>query len=102
MGRRHTRKKGPLFAMPEGIVLLGTPDGWRHSIRTTAGGMVCGQLSQVPAGAEAETAQAAATTMLQELARDLYGASIEVTWEPAHSGDSLTGSVRATGATTGN
>ncbi|MGW2746528.1 hypothetical protein [Streptomyces sp. NPDC001450] len=77
MAKRHG-KQGPLPGAPESIVLLATPDGWRHSIRTADGGTLCGRLDGVPAEAEAEAAQAAAGALLRDLAG---GAGVEVTWD---------------------
>ncbi|WP_369149083.1 hypothetical protein [Streptomyces sp. R44] len=74
------KKKRPPFGLPGGIVLLATPEGWRHSILTVDGGMVCGRLSEVLL--DPEVALAAAATMLKNLARDFHDTTVEVTWEP--------------------
>ncbi|MFJ9870784.1 hypothetical protein [Streptomyces sp. NPDC101165] len=76
--------------MPESIVLLATPDGWRHSIRTADGGMLCGRLAGVPADAEAEAAQAAAVELVRDLAE---GTGVEVVWDPSPEPASWTGRV---------
>ncbi len=44
--------------MPKGVVLLATPEGWRHSVLTADGGTVCGRLAGVPAGADPAEARA--------------------------------------------
>ncbi|MGW2705830.1 hypothetical protein [Streptomyces sp. NPDC001340] len=75
--------------MPESIVLLATPDGWRHSIRTADGGMLCGRLD-VPAEADDEAAQAAAAELVRYLAG---GAGVEVAWDPSPDQASWTGRV---------
>ncbi|MET9059980.1 hypothetical protein ABZX99_19410 [Streptomyces antibioticus] len=64
--------------MPKGIVLLTTPEGWRHTILTLEGGMLCGHL----ADATPATARATATTMAAGLARDVHGVRVDVTWGP--------------------
>ncbi|MFE1314045.1 hypothetical protein [Streptomyces sp. NPDC058755] len=76
--------------MPESVVLLATPDGWRHSIRTADGGMLCGRLDGAGAEAEAEAAQAAVVALLRDLAGD---AGVEVTWDPSPDQASWTGRV---------
>ncbi|MFF5018799.1 hypothetical protein [Streptomyces sp. NPDC001165] len=76
--------------MPESIVLLATPDGWRHSVRTADGGMLCGRLDGLPAEADDEAAQAAAAELVRYLAGD---AGVEVTWDPSPDQASWTGRV---------
>ncbi|MFF9818941.1 hypothetical protein [Streptomyces sp. NPDC014006] len=68
--------------MPKGIVLLATPEGWRHSVLTVAGGTLCGDLADVPLDADPAEAQAAAAAMVAGLARNFHEADIDVTWDP--------------------
>ncbi|MFB9388469.1 hypothetical protein ACFPM3_05855 [Streptomyces coeruleoprunus] len=68
--------------MPKAIVLCATPRGWRHSVLTVEGGMVCGGLSDVPPDAGPEEARAAAAAMLVGLARGFHGVGVDVTWDP--------------------
>ncbi|MFF9120499.1 hypothetical protein ACF09Y_33860 [Streptomyces massasporeus] len=49
--RKPEKKRRPPFGMPKGIVLLTTPEGWRHSVLTVEGGMLCGRLADVPVNA---------------------------------------------------
>jgi hypothetical protein len=37
--------------MPEGIILLATPEGRRHSVLAVEGRMLCGRLADVPVNA---------------------------------------------------
>lgn len=83
-------KQSPLVGVPESIVLPAAADGWRHSIGTADGGMLCGRLDGVPVGAEAEVAQAAAVELVRDLAED---AGVEVTWGASPEPDSWTGRV---------
>jgi hypothetical protein len=68
--------------MPKGIVLLATPEGWRHSVLTVEGGMLCGRLAEVPVSASPAEAQAAAAVMVVGLARDFHEERVDVTWDP--------------------
>ncbi|WP_129593415.1 hypothetical protein [Streptomyces sp. C] len=82
MARRKREKKSrPAWGMPKGIVLLVTPEGWRHSVLTVEGGMLCGRLN-VPVGTDPHDARAASARMVTELGRDFHGADVEVSWEP--------------------
>ncbi|MGW5728897.1 hypothetical protein [Nocardia beijingensis] len=72
---------GPRYPMPASIVLIATPEGWRHSVQDTRGGMLCGRLAHVPADAAPDQARAAAVAMLREVARQLRGAEIDVAWD---------------------
>ncbi|MFD5198610.1 hypothetical protein ACFWM7_00265 [Streptomyces sp. NPDC058375] len=82
MGRERARKRQPPFGIPKGIVLLATPEGWRHSILTEEGGTLCGRLADVPADATPAEARAAVAAMVVSLARDLHAADVDVTWDP--------------------
>jgi hypothetical protein len=68
--------------MPKGIILLTTPEGWRHSVLTAEGGMLCGHLADVPVIAAPAEARAAAAAMVVGLAHDFHEADIDVTWDP--------------------
>ncbi|WP_190233029.1 hypothetical protein [Streptomyces avicenniae] len=92
MGNTSARHRPP-FGMPEGIVLLRTPGGWRHSILTTEGGMASGRLDRALADTEPDAARDAATTLVVELARDFHGTDVEVRWDPPGTADVWTGSV---------
>ncbi|MFF2127785.1 hypothetical protein ACFVW1_20740 [Streptomyces olivochromogenes] len=81
MVRRKKEKKRPSVGIPKGIVLLATPDGWRHSVLTMEGGMFCGRLD-VPINTDPQDARAAATAMVTGLARDFHGTNVEVNWAP--------------------
>ncbi|MFI9586986.1 hypothetical protein ACIHCQ_35380 [Streptomyces sp. NPDC052236] len=102
MGRRKKEKtKRPPFGMPKEIVLLATPDGWRHSVLTVEGGMLCGRLTDVPINADPHEARTAAAIMVTGLARDFHETDVEVTWDPPQEPWSWTGQVTpATGDTT--
>jgi hypothetical protein len=79
------RKKPHLPGMPRDIALLRTPQGWRHSLTTVDGALVCGRLTDVPADADPAVARAAATAVLTALCQDFHGTAIDVTWEPPGS-----------------
>ncbi|MFJ3164330.1 hypothetical protein [Streptomyces kanasensis] len=68
--------------MPKGIALLAAPDGWRHSVLTMEGGMICGRLADVPVDADPAEARAAVAAMVVRLARDFHGADVEAVWDP--------------------
>ncbi|WP_329394762.1 hypothetical protein [Streptomyces melanogenes] len=74
------KKQQPVFGLPKGIVLMATPDGWRHSVLTTEGGTLCGRLSDELL--DPDVALAAVTAMVKELARDFHNTAVDVTWEP--------------------
>ncbi|MGW8981570.1 hypothetical protein ACWGQ9_02800 [Streptomyces parvus] len=46
--QEHTKKRRAPFGMPKGIVLLATPECWRHSVLTEEGGTLCGRLTGLP------------------------------------------------------
>ncbi|WP_284581487.1 hypothetical protein [Streptomyces sp. 2P-4] len=91
--RKREKKKRPPFGMPKGIVLLATPEGWRHSVLTAEGGMLCGALSDVPVQADPADARDAAAAMVVGLARDFHHADVEVTWDLPREPRSWTGRV---------
>ncbi|PRH79246.1 hypothetical protein C6N75_10535 [Streptomyces solincola] len=68
--------------MPQGIVLLATPEGWRHSVLTVEGGMLCGRLADVPVNAGPAEARAAAAAMVVGLTHDIHDERVDVTWDP--------------------
>lgn len=90
---KQEKRKRPSFGMPQGIVLLATPEGWRHSVRTVEGGMLCGRLTKVSIDAHPHEARTAAAAMVRELARDFHEADVEVTWDPPQEPWSWTGHV---------
>ncbi|MCX5357520.1 hypothetical protein OG864_01950 [Streptomyces sp. NBC_00124] len=73
--------------MPKGIVLLATPEGWRHSVLTVEGGMVCGRLADVPVNAGPAEARAAAAAMVAGLAHDFHEERVDVSWDPPRTPD---------------
>ncbi|MFE3186002.1 hypothetical protein ACFXKR_34780 [Streptomyces violascens] len=75
-------KRRPPFGMPKGVVLLATPEGWRHSVLTGEGGMLCGHLLDVPVNAGPAEARAAVAAMVVALAHDYHEVRIDVTWDP--------------------
>ncbi|WP_159036854.1 MULTISPECIES: hypothetical protein [Streptomyces] len=78
--------------MPKDIVLLATPEGWRHSIGYEKGSMICGGLAEIPVDAAPLEAKGAATTMVVRLAREFHGTDVEVTWnDPVEEARSWTG-----------
>lgn len=79
--RKKERKKRPDWGVPKGIVLLATPEGWRTSVLTAEGGMLCGRLD-VPINTDPQDARAAAAVMVVELARDFHDTDVEVSWDP--------------------
>ncbi|MYS23416.1 hypothetical protein GA0115240_152363 [Streptomyces sp. DvalAA-14] len=78
---RRKKEKRPDWGLPKGIVLLATPEGWRTSVLTMEGGMLCGRLD-LPIDTDPRDARAAAAVMVTELARDLHRTDIEVSWNP--------------------
>ncbi|MCX5171264.1 hypothetical protein [Streptomyces antibioticus] len=91
--RKQETKRRPPFGMPKGIVLLATPEGWRHSVLTLEGGTLCGRLADVPVDADPATARAATAAMVAGLARDVHGARVDVTWDPPREPGSWTAQV---------
>ncbi|MFD7461065.1 MULTISPECIES: hypothetical protein [unclassified Streptomyces] len=90
--RKKEKKNRPSWGIPQGIVLLATPEGWRTSVLTMEGGMLCRRLD-VPNHTDPEDAQAAAAAMVAELARDFHGTNVEVNWEPTQEPWSWTAQV---------
>ncbi|WP_128092300.1 hypothetical protein [Streptomyces resistomycificus] len=82
-------KRRPPFGMPRGIVLLATPDGWRHSVLTEEGGMFCGRLADVAA----DTDPAVYKRQVVGLAHDFHDADLDVTWDPPREPGSWTAQV---------
>ncbi|MES5824689.1 hypothetical protein [Streptomyces sp. RG80] len=76
------QKRRPSFGMPKSIALLATPEGWRHSVLTGEGAMLCGRLADVPANADPAEAQAAVASMVVGLAHDFHEVDVDVTWDP--------------------
>ncbi|WFB11337.1 hypothetical protein LRS74_33120 [Streptomyces sp. LX-29] len=93
MVRRQRTKKRPFFGRPKGIILLATPEGWRHSVLTEEGGMLCGRLADVPINADPAEARTAAAAMVVALAHDFHEVDVEVTWDPPREPESWTGQV---------
>lgn len=81
MVRRKKEKKRPVWGIPKGVVLLATPGGWRTSVLTMEGGMLCGRLD-VPITTASQEARAAAAVMMTELARDFHDTDVEVNGDP--------------------
>ncbi|MEW1694844.1 hypothetical protein [Streptomyces sp. NPDC091278] len=79
--RRKRERKRPDWGVPKGIVLLATPEGWRITVLTVEGGMLCGRLD-VPVSTDPQDARAAAGAMVKDLARDFHGTEVEVNWDP--------------------
>ncbi|NNN32178.1 hypothetical protein HLK59_17780 [Streptomyces sp. S3(2020)] len=84
--------------MPTGIVLIATPDGWRHSVLTREGGMLCGQLADVPLDVGPAEARAAAAAMVAGLAHDFHDVRIDVTWDLPREAGSWTAQVTVAAA----
>ncbi|MFC8176881.1 hypothetical protein [Streptomyces sp. NPDC057325] len=81
MVRRKKERKRPDWGTPKGIVLSATPEGWRHSVLTMEGGMLCGRLD-VPVNTDPQDARDAAAQMVTELARDFHDIDVQVSWNP--------------------
>ncbi|WP_158718939.1 hypothetical protein [Streptomyces globisporus] len=79
--RKKEKRKRPTWGVPERIVLLATPEGWRISVLAKEDGMLCGRLN-VPIHTGPQDARNAAAVMVTELARDFHGTNVEVSWEP--------------------
>ncbi|MBD3580717.1 MULTISPECIES: hypothetical protein [Streptomyces] len=91
--RKREKRKRPPFGMPTGIILPATAEGWRHSVCTAEGGMLCGALPDVPIHAGPADARDAAAAMVAGLARDFHRAHVEVAWDPPREPWSWTGRV---------
>jgi hypothetical protein len=96
--RKKEKKRQPPLAMPKGIVLLATPEGWRHSVLTVEGGMLCGRLADVPVNAGPAEARAAAAAMVVGLAHDFHEQRVAVTWDPPRAPGSWTAQVTVAAA----
>jgi hypothetical protein len=77
----NEKKRPPPIGMTKDLVLYTTPDGWRHSVHTVDGAMLCGRLD-VPPDADPQDARDAMAAMQIEIAREFHGVDIEVNWEP--------------------
>ncbi|MFG2949879.1 hypothetical protein [Streptomyces adustus] len=91
--REREKKRRPPFGIPKGIVLLATPEGWRHSVLTVEGGTVCGRLADVPVNADPAEARAAAAAMVAGLAHDFHDVRVDVSWDPPREPGSWTAQV---------
>lgn len=91
--RKREKKRRSPIGMPKDIILLATPEGWRHSVLTEDGGMHCGRLTDVPVNADPAEAQAAAAAMVVGLAHDFHEARVDVTWDPPREPGSWTAQV---------
>lgn len=76
---RTPRGDGP----PVSITIYPTPGGWRHSVRTQNGGLLCGGLRHLAADATPEEARAAATELVRSVGREFHGVELDVDWSPA-------------------
>ncbi|CAM5390806.1 hypothetical protein GCM10010329_57090 [Streptomyces spiroverticillatus] len=95
MARR--KKAGPQpFGVPQGIVLLETPDGWRHTVLTADGGLLCGRLDVAP-HTDPQGARIAAEGLVRALARDVHGAEAEVSWDPPQDAGTWTARITHAG-----
>ncbi len=81
--------------MPKGVVLVATPEGWRHSVLTVDGEVLCGHLAEVPVNADPAEARAATAAMVVGLAHDVHQAHVHVTWDPHREPGSWTAQVNA-------
>ncbi|MFJ2235054.1 hypothetical protein [Streptomyces sp. NPDC087859] len=93
VGRKRQKKRRLPSGMPKGIVLLATPEGWRHSVLTEEGEMLCGRLAEVPLDAGPAAARAAAEAMVAGLAHDFHQERVTVTWDPPREPGSWTAQV---------
>ncbi|MEU3796009.1 hypothetical protein [Streptomyces fructofermentans] len=91
--RKREMKRRPPFGMPKGIVLLATPEGWRHTVLTAEGEMHCGRLADVPVNAGPTEVRAAAAAMVVGLAHDFHELRVDVTWDPPREPGSWTAQV---------
>ncbi|MER5375892.1 hypothetical protein [Streptomyces sp. NPDC002553] len=91
--REREKKRRPVFGIPKSIVLLATPEGWRHSVLTVEGGMLCGRLADVPVDAGPAGARAAAAAMVVQLAHDFHEIRVDVAWDPPRSPGAWTAQV---------
>lgn len=57
-----------------------TPEGWRISVLTMEGGMLCGRLD-IPINTDPQDARAAAAVIVTELARDFHDTDVQVHWD---------------------
>lgn len=91
---RVTRRRAS-FGMQRSIVLLATPEGWRHSVLADGGGMLCGRLANMAANTNPTQAQAAVAAMVASLAHDFHETDVDVTWDPPREPGSWTAQVTA-------
>ncbi|MEU3427770.1 hypothetical protein [Streptomyces gardneri] len=96
--RKRENKNRPSFGLPVGVLLLATPEGWRHSVLTAEGGMLCGSLQDLPVHCDPGEARSATAAMVVGLARDFHGAEVEVAWKPPREPWSWSADVTVTSA----
>jgi hypothetical protein len=65
------------------ITIYSTPGGWRHSMNTEKGALLCGALGHLSADASADEAQAAATELVRGVGREFHSVDLDVDWGPA-------------------
>ncbi|MFI1720485.1 hypothetical protein [Streptomyces sp. NPDC020489] len=91
--RKREKKRRPPSGMPKDIVLLATPEGWRLSVLTVEGGVLCGRLADVPLNASPTEARTAAAAMVAGLAHESHNVRVDVTWDPPREPGSWTAQV---------
>ncbi|HEU5357119.1 MAG TPA: hypothetical protein VFU65_21795 [Actinocrinis sp.] len=68
---------------PVSITIYPTPGGWRHSVSTEKGGLLCGALRHLPTDATGDQARAAATELVRSVGREFHSVELDVDWSPA-------------------
>ena len=68
---------------PVEIVIYPDGGGWRHSVLTKKGGLLCGRLPSVTASDSDEVARDEATRLVLRIGAKYFEIGLEVEWAPA-------------------
>jgi hypothetical protein len=81
---KGTKRPGPWDedGPPRSVTIYSTPDGWRFSLATENGGLLCGRYPEVPPTAPFEEARVVAEQKIEQTAREFFDLSVDVHWQP--------------------
>lgn len=67
---------------PRSVTIYPTPEGWRFSIATEKGALLCGRYPDLPPTAAFEEARVVAERRIQQTGREFFDLSLIVEWHP--------------------